>query len=268
MTHPWSSMKWWDSGERQAAEEKLDDDIRAGHLCTPERRSLYRSLSVTPEPNVRVAIIGQDPYPTAGMATGVAFSVPREVSRDAWPQTLRIILAEYASDLGYCLPGNGDLTGWADKGVLLWNAIPVCRVGKSLSCDYEEWNYLTGEIIDRLSARGIVFALLGGIAQRFESRIGAVDNRVIRVSHPSPRGIRSSNTPFTGSRLFSTINAKLVELGKEKIDWELKDEPPRKSDLQGTQLGGGNVLPNVTGANLGGLKKQGTSPNIYTSLMF
>jgi len=274
--HPWPELKWWNSGERQVVEERLDDFKRTGSIYNPEHSQLYRALSATPEADVRVAILGQDPYPAHDMATGVAFSVPRVVLQPAFPQTLRIIFDEYRSDLGYDIPSHGELTRWTSRGVLLWNAIPACLSGKSLSCDWDEWSYLTGEIIDRLSTRGVVFALLGGVAGRFESRIDLRRNRCIRVSHPSPRGIRSSKSPFTGSRLFSTINARLVELEKEPIDWELpratgrsdRDEPPRKRNIQTSVVGGGVLLPNITGAKLGGLKGTGTSRNIYTSLAF
>jgi len=266
--NPWPDMKWWDSGERQAAEEKLDDLKRAGVICNPKLQRLYDSLRATPEREVRVAIIGQDPYPSYEMATGVAFSVPRVLLPADWPHTLKIILGEYSTDLGFSLPSHGDLSGWTSRGVLLWNAIPACQSGHSLSCDWDEWSFLTGEIVDRLSRKGIVFVFLGQVASRFADRVDLSRNRVIRTSHPSPRGIRSSKTPFTGSRLFSTANARLVELHQEPVDWELKDESPRKGDVPTPELGRGTLLQNITGANLGGLKKQGTSPNIYTSLMF
>lgn len=266
--HPWSDLKWWNSGERQVCEEKIDDLERAGIVCNPRKALLYKALSATPLRDCRVAIIGQDPYPTHGMATGVAFSIPREVVPSLFPQTLRIILDEYHSDLHYDLPDHGDLGRWTSQGVLLWNAIPSCQSGKPLSNDWDEWSYLTREIVERLSEKGVVFAFLGGVASRFDQRIDLSRNRVIRTSHPSPRGNKFGKSPFSGSRLFSTINADLQELGQGPINWELKDDPVSKSDVQTPVVGGGTVLPNVTGAKLGGLKRAATSPNIYTTLAF
>jgi uracil-DNA glycosylase len=266
--HPWSDLTWWNCGERQVVEEKLHDFERSGIVCNPKQGALYRALSLAPLRETRVAIIGQDPYPSHEMATGVAFSIPKDVEPSRYPQTLRIILNEYHSDLHHEFPRHGDLTRWAKQGVLLWNAIPSCSAGHSLSHDWDEWSYLTREIIERLSEKGIVFAFLGTVAGRFNHGIDPEKNRVITCSHPSPRGNKFGKIPFTGSRLFSTINAKLVEIQQEPINWELTDEPPRKGNIQTPELGGVRVLPNITGVSLGGLKRPGTSPNIYTSLAF
>lgn len=266
--HPWADLRWWDSGERQAAEEKIDDLVESGIRCNPETKLLYAALRATPFEKTRVAIIGQDPYPTSSHATGLAFSCPRGLLREHFPATLRIILNEYTSDLHYDLPDHGDLHRWTSQGVLLWNAIPSCQSGKPLSNDWEEWAYLTREIVQKLSDKGVVFAFLGGVAGRYNQGINQGTNRVITVSHPSPRGNKFGKTPFTGSRIFSTINAHLAALEKPVINWELKDVPPSKSVVQRPSVGRGNVLQNITGAKLGGLKRVPTSPNIYTSLEF
>lgn len=268
MTHPWPELKWWDSGERQVVEEKIDELEQDGIRCNPPKRSLYRALSATPFEKVRVAIVGQDPYPTPGIATGVAFSVDRGVRPSDFPGTLRIILGELHSDLHYDLPDHGDLHRWTSQGVLLWNAIPSCQSGKPLSNDWEEWAYLTREIVQRLSDKGVVFAFLGGVAGRYNQGIDPQKNRVIATSHPSLRGNQFGKSPFTGSRLFSTINSRLRELNEEPINWELKDVPPSKSVMQRPSVDRDSVLRNITGAQLGGLKRTATSPNIYTSLEF
>lgn len=255
MTHPWSDLKWWNSGERQVVEEKIDDLQAKGVVCNPAKSLIYKALSATKEQDVRVVIVGQDPYPFGAFATGVAFSVPREIQSSNWPQTLRILLGEYQSDLGYDLPDHGELSRWTSQGCLLWNAIPSVQSGKPLSNDWNEWGYLTGEIIDRLSARGCVFAFLGGVAARYAPRVDIVKNRVIMTSHPSPRGNKFGKSPFTGSRIFSTINARLNEIIREPIDWCLTEEFSHGNIGQGyippPELGGGNVLQNVTGADLG-----------------
>lgn len=267
--HPWPELKWWNSGERQAAEEKIDDLKRAGIVCNPESKLLYQALRATPKADVRVCMVGQDPYPTPSMATGVAFSIPADCPRDKFPHTLRIVLAEYCSDLGLQHPSSGDLSSWTRSGVLLWNAIPSVQSGHPLSNDWPEWDSLTAEIIARLNARGgVVFVFLGAIAASYADGIDEGKNRIIRTSHPSPRGNRSSKTPFTGSRIFSTANVRLREIGQEPIDWRLDNDPPRKSDVPSPIVGTGDVLPNITGADLGGLKRVGVSPNIYTSFSF
>jgi len=266
--HPWPELKWWDSGERQVVEEKIDELEHDGVRCCPSKKSLYKALSATPFDKTVVAIIGQDPYPTPGIATGVAFSIDREIRPSDWPPTLKLILREYHSDLHYDLPDHGDLHRWTSQGVLLWNAIPSCQSGRSLSNDWDEWNYLTGEIVERLSQKGVFFAFLGNVASRHAFRVNQETNRVIKTSHPSPKGNQFGKHPFSGSRIFSRINAASVELGQHLIDWELKDVPLGKSVIQGPSMGGSTVLPNITGAVLGGLKRTATSPNIYTSLAF
>jgi uracil-DNA glycosylase len=263
--NPWS-LKYWDSGEYQAAREKLDDDQKAGFVVNPDRKSMFRSLSLTPEKAVRCVIMGQDPYPQHVHATGVAFSIPRSVPPREFPPTLRTFLTEYSDDLGYGMPSHGCLEDWCSQGVLLWNAIPSCREGQSLSHDWRgrEWLNLTSEIVERLNRKGIVFALLGTVARSFRDMVSE-PSRLIECSHPSPRGSLRSNLPFVGSRLFSRINANLIELGMEAVDWRIdgsvSDRELRKAPVDG---GGGRLLDNITGYDLGGHPRKNT-PNLATS---
>lgn len=245
--NPWA-LDFWKSGEYQVVRENLDDEEKLGLRCNPPRKDLFKALSMVPQDKVRVAIIGQDPYPQHSFATGLAFSVPAEIRVGSWPPTLRCIIDEYCSDLGYPRPSNGDLSKWAKDGVLLWNAIPSCREGCSLSHDWpgREWDYLTREIVQKLSRQSIVFAFLGGTARRFVPDVAADSGSVvIETSHPSPRGSMNSRTPFRGSRLFSTINDKLVGLGMKPIDWRL-DEQTSPAD-QTSSRGSGVVRPNLGG---------------------
>lgn len=257
---PWN-LTFWDSGEWQVVEELLQDMEDAGVQYNPSKDLIAKPLRDVSEEKVRVAIIGQDPYPQAGYATGTAFSIPRTYAAGKFPPTLRAILTEYTSDLGYPVPSHGDLSRWPAQGVLLWNAIPTCRTGLSLSHDWHgnEWGNLTREIVKRLSDRGIVFALLGAVARRFLNDIDLRNNRVIVTSHPSPRGSLNSKTPFVGSRLFSTINAKLNEIGLETVDWRLEDgdqgKPIGNKDAgRPAGNGVGKVLDNITGASCGPLR--------------
>jgi uracil-DNA glycosylase len=227
MSFPWSSkLDFFHSGECQVMMEKLDDLEKAGVRYTPARKDLFKALSAVEFNNVRCVIVGQDPYPDPRYATGLAFSIPADVK--SFPPTLRNILQEYHDDLGYPLPTSGNLQKWVDQGVLLWNAIPICVDGKPLAVEgwfENHWPMLTREIITKLSARACVFAFLGGYARQFAKYVDPAyakpHSNVIETSHPSPRGSLNSFSPFKGSRLFSTINAKLREQGFETIDWRL-----------------------------------------------
>lgn len=212
---PWSSLNYWKSGEWQVIMEKLNDLKKKKVLYCPSRANLFAALSAIPMEKVRVAIIGQDPYPNPGHATGIAFSIPSEVKE--FPPTLVNFLKEYQDDLHYPAPRCGDLRRLCNNGVLLWNAIPSCLAGVPGSHRWTEWEYLTKEIVEKLNERNVVFLLLGRIAR---SLVCYTDNRsrVIETSHPSPLGVKHG---FVGSRIFSRANAALVELGKEPIDWRL-----------------------------------------------
>lgn len=220
------ALDYFNTGEWQVVDERLKDLEKINRpmgrdgYC-PGRHNLFAALRHIASDGVRCAIIGQDPYPNTAFATGMAFSVPSDVQSRTYPPTLFNFLREYSSDLGYDLPRNGDLSRWCTQGVLLWNAIPSCRSGQSLSHDWDEYSYLTREIIQVLSQRGIVFALLGQVARRYINDIDPINNSIIVTSHPSPRGSLNSKTPFLGSRLFSTINDKLVSNGQEPVDWRL-----------------------------------------------
>jgi uracil-DNA glycosylase len=210
----WKELKWWDSGECQVIEERLDGLDKAGIVYCPARKSLCRALELTSLEDTQVCIVGQDPYPETKFATGIAFDIPSGYRK--FPPTLNIIYQELLNDLKVNR-NTGSLEDWYKQGILLWNAIPSCLAGKSLSHDWDEYRYLSQEIIQTLAEKGIVFALLGSVARRYAPFIGD-GNVVIETGHPSPRG-NMSRTPFTGSRIFSRINAGLVELGYEPIHW-------------------------------------------------
>ena len=222
-SNQWPLLRWWVSGERQVVEERLDDlDARKIPYC-PGRQNIYKALTLVPMDKVKVVLLGQDPYPSPAHACGLAFSIPESYSPliSPYPKTLQEIFKEYQSDLGYPLPTDGDLSPWCDRGVLLWNALPTCAAWGSLSHDWPEWRTLTEEIVSELMLRGVVFAAMGRFARGFVKHISADNNRVIETSHPSPRASNASNLPFRGSRLFSSINDMLREIGHEPIDWRL-----------------------------------------------
>lgn len=219
----WEDLDFWDSGEWQVVEEKLDDLDRKGKLYNPKRELIFAALDAVPFERVKVMFCGQDPYPDRNLCMGLAFSIPQGIRK--FPPTLNIILDEYASDLHLPKPTSGDLSAWTTEGVLLWNVIPTCLTGISMSHDWVEWSQLTTEIVTKLRDKGIVFAFLGSTAAQYESLIKPIHSypncAVVRTGHPSPRGNLRSARPFTGSRLFSTINDHLVNLGLESVNWRL-----------------------------------------------
>lgn len=212
----WEFLSWWDCGEYQVTEERLDDLDVSGQTYCPGSSNVYRALDCTPFSEVKVAFIAQDPYPNPKFATGLALSIPASLRK--YPPSLDIVYQELQSDLRITRK-NGSLEGWAEQGVLLWNSIPTCLAFKSLSHDWTEWEYLTKEIVERLSVKGIVFVFIGSRARNYAKFVTPENNVVIEVGHPSPRGNHSARIPFTGCRLFSTVNDALGRLALGTIDW-------------------------------------------------
>lgn len=221
----WDQLKYWNTGEWQVIQERFDDIERAGNLFNPRRELLFAALDATPFDKVKVAIYGQDPYPDRNHACGLAFSIPNGMVSDGLsiPPTLDSIFNEYVSDLHYPFPSKTDLITWANRGVLLWNAVPSCLWKKSMSHDWPEWAELTKEITRRLSDKGdIVFVFMGGVARRSVKDVNQDHNTVLETSHPIPRANINSHIPFRGSRIFSLINDRLVQKHKQSpIDWKL-----------------------------------------------
>lgn len=209
----WDEMNFWISGEWDVIQERLED-LKDGY--NPRKELLFSALDATPFDQVRVAIVGQDPYPDASLCTGVAFDIG---FNKTIPPTLKNILAVYQNDLKYDDPKHGNLKPWCAQGVLLWNMYPTCLSGKPGSHHWPEWEILSREMMTALDNRGdVIFVFLGSQAQKLYS---GLKGPIIRLSHPSPLGARKTNNPFLGSRLFSSINCKLLEMKLPTIDWRL-----------------------------------------------
>lgn len=218
MIHKWEDMRYWRSGEWQKIVEDFDDWDRKGIQYNPKRTEIFRALDLTPYTSTKVAIIGQDPYPNAAHATGVAFSVPKGCVD--YPPTLQNIFHEYSDihrDLKYPYPKTGCLETWCQRGVLLWNAYPTCFTGRPGSNHWSEWEFLTHEIIEELNANNILIVTLGAVARSFCDGI----SNTLSFSHPSPLGFKKGLRPFDNSRFFSTINDHLCGMNEEPIDWRL-----------------------------------------------
>lgn len=214
----WKQLKYWSTGEWQVCDERLKELTRNRIAWNPGRSRLWRSMDLCPLDTVRCVIVGQDPYPRAQHATGVAFSVPLDCLE--YPPTLNMILEELKNDQKI-ETNHGNLEKWCEQGVLLWNCIPSCELGRSKSHDWPEWRLLTAEVFKILSAKHCPFALLGSTAADYDVFINQDVCDVIYTCHPSPRAHINTTNPFLGSRLFSRINVALKEVGYEQIDWSL-----------------------------------------------
>lgn len=194
----------------------LRGELAEGRGYLPPGANVLRAFTF-PFEGVRVLIVGQDPYPTPGHAVGLSFSVAPEVR--PLPRSLENIFTEYSADLGYPRPATGDLTPWAQQGVMLLNRALTVRPGNPASHRGKGWEAVTECAIRALVARGtpLVAILWGRDAATLKPMLGPGVGTIESV-HPSPL---SASRGFFGSRPFSRANALLTELGAEPIDWRL-----------------------------------------------
>ena len=181
--------------------------------------SIFNALKFTAYKDVRVVILGQDPYHGENQAHGLAFSVCKGI---ATPKSLINIYKELHDDCGCYIPNNGYLKKWADQGVLLLNTSLTVRAGEANSHKDIGWEIFTDKIIELLNERsdGIVFLLWGANAKSKSSLITAPQHRVLSAPHPSPL---SASRGFFGCRHFSRTNEILVNMGKKPIDWQIEN---------------------------------------------
>jgi len=193
----------------------LREELAAGRGYLPAGPNVLRAFS-RPMADVRVLLVGQDPYPTPGHPVGLSFSVGPDVK--PIPRSLANIYQELTADLGVDRPPNGDLTPWFDRGVLLLNRVLTVRPGAPGSHRGKGWERVTECAIDALVARGgpLVAILWGRDAQSLIPRLGDVP--YVASAHPSPM---SASAGFFGSRPFSRTNAALVAQDAAPIDWSL-----------------------------------------------
>lgn len=193
----------------------LRAELAAGRGYLPAGDLVFRAFQ-RPLAQVRVLVVGQDPYPTPGHPIGLSFAVAREVR--PLPRSLVNIYAELAADLGVPPADHGDLTGWADQGVMLLNRVLTVRPGESASHRGRGWEQVTEAAIAALVARGGPCAaiLWGRDAQQLKPMLGGIP--WVESVHPSPL---SASRGFFGSRPFSRVNGLLAEQGAEPVDWRL-----------------------------------------------
>ena len=197
----------------------MGDFLRAetaeGRGYLPAGDAVFRAFA-RPLADVRVLVVGQDPYPTPGHPMGLSFSVQPDVR--PLPRSLENIFRELVDDVGVPAPTCGDLTPWADRGVMMLNRVLTVRPGTPASHRGKGWEQVTDAAIEALVARGgpLVAVLWGRDAQSLAPRLGAVPS--VRSPHPSPL---SASRGFFGSRPFSTVNSLLADQGATPVDWTL-----------------------------------------------
>jgi len=193
----------------------LREELAAGREYLPAGDAVFRAFR-RPLADVRVLVVGQDPYPTPGHAVGLSFSVEPDVR--PLPRSLANIYRELASDTGAEPPAHGDLTAWTEQGVMLLNRVLTVRPGSPASHRGRGWEEVTERAIAALVARGgpLAAILWGRDAQSLKPRLGEVPS--VESVHPSPL---SASRGFFGSRPFTRVNALLVEQGADPVDWAL-----------------------------------------------
>ncbi|NWK73634.1 uracil-DNA glycosylase [Acinetobacter cumulans] len=196
----------------------LVQEIKADKVVYPPNALIFNALNTTPLANVKVVILGQDPYHGPNQAHGLSFSVQKGVPL---PPSLRNIYHELQSDLGITVPKHGDLTRWAEQGVLLLNSVLTVEAGQPTSHQKRGWEDFTDHVIDVLNEQRehVVFILWGAYAQRKGQRIDQNKHLVLKAAHPSP--LAANRGGFFGCKVFSKSNNYLKQHGIEPIDWQL-----------------------------------------------
>lgn len=194
----------------------LHQEKGSGQVIFPPGSQIFRAFDLTPVSQVKVVILGQDPYHGPGQAMGLSFSVPDGVPA---PPSLKNIFKEIETDLGITMSGRPNLENWARQGVLLLNAVLTVRSGQAASHSGIGWQEFTDAVIRYISdnCEGVVFLLWGNFARAKREFIDTSRHFVLEAAHPSPL----ARGAFFGCRHFSRANALLLQQGKTPINWQL-----------------------------------------------
>lgn len=208
--------------EKQPYYEQLIEfvaDERQKHKVFPPEDEVFSAFKLTPYKDVKVFLLGQDPYHDDGQAHGLCFSVRPGVRP---PPSLVNIFKELRDDLGCKVPNNGYLVPWAKQGVLLLNAVLTVRAHKPASHQNKGWEIFSDAIIREVNEKEdrVVFVLWGAYARKKAALIDTSKHVIVQSAHPSPLSARNG---FFGSKPFSQINKALRDVGKTEIDWQLPD---------------------------------------------
>ncbi|MBN4060485.1 uracil-DNA glycosylase [bacterium AH-315-I20] len=201
----------------QKLEAFLRGEMQAGKTIYPQKHDIFHALHVTPFDEVKVVILGQDPYHGEGQAHGLCFSVPKGVRV---PPSLKNIYKEIGNNLGIEAPNHGCLESWAEQGVLLLNSVLTVEQGKAASHQKKGWEEFTNKVISLINdeKEHVVYILWGAYAQKKGAFIDASKHLVIHGLHPSPL---SAHRGFFGQHYFSKTNTYLDQHGQQAIDWSL-----------------------------------------------
>lgn len=190
---------------------ELQNRADAGERILPDKKNVFRALDLNPE-QVKVVVIGQDPYPNASDAIGLAFSVTSRSS--GLPGSLMNIQKEIITDIGSTTTADGDLTRWSNQGVMLLNRVLTVTAGESASHSALGWQVVTEEIVKHCAQLGAVGLLWGNSARELATLFKAA--KLVEGVHPSPL---SAHRGFLGSKPFSKVNEILINIGAEPITW-------------------------------------------------
>lgn len=197
---------------------RIDAERAAGKVIYPPASEVFNAFTLTPLDNVKVVILGQDPYHGPGQAHGLCFSVQSGVKT---PPSLVNIYKELAQDIeGFHIPEHGNLTAWAEQGVLLLNTVLTVEQGKAHSHAKWGWETFTDAVIKSVNdtQHGVVFLLWGSHAQKKGQNIDTQKHYVLNAPHPSPL---SAHRGFLGCRHFSQTNTLLSQQGKTPVNWQV-----------------------------------------------
>jgi len=198
----------------------LAEERRQGKVIYPPPAEYFNALNTTPLSRVKVVILGQDPYHGAGQAHGLCFSVRKGIPA---PPSLKNVFREIQMDLGIPPARHGELTHWANQGVLLLNSVLTVEAGNAASHQGRGWEQFTDEVVRVLNEQGehLVFLLWGSYAQRKGQIINPDRHLILKAAHPSP--MAANRGGFFGCRHFSQANAWLEQHGRTPIDWALPE---------------------------------------------
>ena len=216
--HSWKQALWSEFEQRyfDNIKQRLFVAKNSGLTVYPPGGLIFNAFKLTPLDKVKVVIIGQDPYHNPGEAMGLSFSVPKGVRV---PPSLRNVFKELHADIGIAIPNHGDLTPWAEQGVLLLNAMLTVQHKSPGSHKSLGWQQFTNAVISTISQEreGIVFLLWGRFAQQKASFIDSSKHHILTAAHPSPL----ARNAFSGCKHFSKTNELLLKQNQTPIDWSL-----------------------------------------------
>lgn len=203
----------------QSIAAELKKELSEGKTIYPPGQLIFNAFNCTPFDQVKVVILGQDPYHNPGEAMGLCFSVPQGIRI---PPSLQNMYKELQADLGIAPPNHGDLTQWTKQGIFLLNAMLTVEKNKAGSHQKIGWQTFTDRVIQRLSEQreGLVFLLWGNFARKKATLIDKEKHCILEAAHPSPL----AQGAFFGCRHFSKANAYLQAHGKSPVDWRLDDK--------------------------------------------